>query len=171
MENRGTAKVSYDRITTSIGTLFAATRAGAVCRIALGPGRVPDHLDELSRRYGQIPVHDPGSLARLCRELKAYLAGESGPFSLTADLSGMTPFQVGVLRGTEKIPYGQVASYGEIARRIGRPGAARAVGNALNANPVPLIVPCHRVVAGNGLGGFGGGVGLKERLLKIEGWL
>jgi O-6-methylguanine DNA methyltransferase len=100
----------------------------------------------------------------------AYLSGKSRSFSLPIDLDGQTPFQKKVWQMLQTIPYGRVRSYGWVARKIGKPGAARAVGAACGANPVPLLVPCHRVVAGDGsLGGFSGGLSNKKRLLKLEG--
>ena len=89
---------------------------------------------------------------------------------LPLDLEDNTPFQVKVWQALRAIPYGRVRSYGWVARKIGKPRAARAVGAACGANPVPLLVPCHRVVAGDGsLGGFSGGLSNKRRLLKLEG--
>ena len=86
------------------------------------------------------------------------------------DLHVLTPFQRDVLRATAWVPFGRVASYGAIAAAIGRPGASRAVGNALGSNPVPILIPCHRIIASDGtVGGFTGGTGLKRKLLGLEG--
>ena len=82
----------------------------------------------------------------------------------------LTEFQKKVYRATKTIPTGQVRTYGWVARKIGQPNACRAVGNALNKNPFPVIVPCHRVVARNGLGGFAEGIKAKKKLLRMEGW-
>jgi O-6-methylguanine DNA methyltransferase len=102
-------------------------------------------------------------------QLSEYLSGGRREFSLPLDLRG-TAFQLAVWRELLKIPYGKTSFYGEIAARIGRPNAARAVGAAIGANPVPVIVPCHRVIGKNGdLVGFGGGIDLKRRLLALEG--
>lgn len=98
--------------------------------------------------------------------LRCWLAGEPVPFEL--DLSGLTPFQREVLQATSVIPPGEMATYGEIAERLGRPGAARAVGAALGRNPMPLIIPCHRVVGSRGLGGYSPGADLKRRILEVE---
>ena len=101
-------------------------------------------------------------------QLQEYLAGKREEFRLELDLRA-TGFQIRVYAALLEIPYGEARSYGEIARAIGEPGAARAVGTAAGANPLPLVVPCHRVVASRGkLGGFGGGVALKKRLLALE---
>jgi O-6-methylguanine DNA methyltransferase len=110
------------------------------------------------------------SPAQLGRQLKAYLAGKPVRFNYRLDLSSGTPFQQKVWRAMLTIPRGETRSYAWIAKRIGKPKAARAVGAACGANPVPIIVPCHRVLASDGtLGGFGGGLALKKQLLKLEG--
>ena len=101
-------------------------------------------------------------------QLSDFLAGKREEFRLDLDLRA-TGFQIRVYAALLEIPYGEVRSYGEVARAIGEPGAARAVGAAAGANPLPLVVPCHRVVAAGGkLGGFGGGLALKKRLLALE---
>jgi methylated-DNA-[protein]-cysteine S-methyltransferase len=101
-----------------------------------------------------------------------YLQGKARSFNLPLDLDGQPSFRVKVWKVLQGIPYGRVRSYGWVARKVGKPRAARAIGGACGANPVPLLVPCHRVIAGDGsLGGFSGGVGVKKRLLKLEGVL
>jgi O-6-methylguanine DNA methyltransferase len=103
------------------------------------------------------------------REVGQYLAGRRRRFTVPVDLSGVPAFQRRVLQALRRVPYGRTITYGQLAARAGRPRAARAVGQAMAHNPVPLIVPCHRVVAsGGGLGGFGGGLALKRRLLALE---
>jgi methylated-DNA-[protein]-cysteine S-methyltransferase len=100
----------------------------------------------------------------------AYLEGRARDFDLPLDLQGQPRFRVKVWKVLQSIPYGRVRSYGWVARKVGKPRAARAIGGACGANPVPLLVPCHRVIAGDGsLGGFSGGMGVKKRLLKLEG--
>jgi methylated-DNA-[protein]-cysteine S-methyltransferase len=103
------------------------------------------------------------------REIREYCAGRLRTFSAPIDLAGVPPFHRRVLTAARRIPYGQTVTYGELARRVGSPRAARAVGQAMAHNPIALIVPCHRVVAaGGGLGGFGGGLTMKRRLLALE---
>lgn len=105
------------------------------------------------------------------REIAEYLAGERRAFQVRADISTCTPFIRAVLREAARIPYGETRTYGWIARKIGRPGAARAVGQALGRNPVPLLIPCHRVTAQAGLGGFAREqklTGLKAALIALE---
>jgi O-6-methylguanine DNA methyltransferase len=117
-------------------------------------------------------------LAELEREIGEHLAGTRDAFDLPVVLEGMSDWDHRVLEGVRTIPRGATASYGEVARRIGSPGAARAVGGAVGRNPIGLLIPCHRVIAGDGtLGGYGGSwfgsreelLGLKERLLELEG--
>lgn len=103
------------------------------------------------------------------RRLRQYFRGAREAFDVPVDWSGVSAFMRATLEHVHAIPYGEVRTYGAIAREIGKPGASRAVGQAIGANPVPLIVPCHRVVAANGLGGFGGGLDWKRRLLALEG--
>ena len=97
---------------------------------------------------------------------------ERARFDLRLDLSELTPFHRRVLLAAAEVPAGKVVSYGEIARRIGRPAGSRAVGQALGRNPVPIVIPCHRVVAAGGqLGGYTGGLDIKRKLLRLEGAL
>ena len=106
---------------------------------------------------------------KLQRLLKQYFAGKKVSFDLRLDLSSGTKFQQKVWLALKKIPYGETRSYRWIANQIGKPKAVRAVGNALGANPLPIILPCHRVIASDGtLGGFGGGLKWKRHLLKLE---
>ncbi len=133
---------------------MTATR-GAVTGIALNRG---GHRAPASRLEHQIH-----------RELRQYFDGERTEFTFPVRLEG-SEFDVVVWNALREIPYGETRTYGDIARRIGRPTAARAVGAANGRNPVPIVVPCHRVVAAGGkLGGFGGGLELKRRLLLLEG--
>ena len=109
-------------------------------------------------------------LRRAKKEFLEYLSGKRRRFTVKVDLSSGTPFQRRVWREIAKVPYGKVITYGQLARRAGCPGGARAAGQATGSNPVGIIVPCHRIVAAGGkLGGFGGGLKLKVRLLELEG--
>ena len=103
------------------------------------------------------------------KELRSYLRGRSRSFSTPCDLRGLPAFTHAVLKAATQIPYGEVRSYRWLAQRLGKPKAARAVGNALARNPIPIIIPCHRVVRSNGtIGGYALGTGLKKRLLEME---
>jgi len=114
-------------------------------------------------------VHDPARLATIRAQIEAFHAGSREPFDVTFDLRG-TAFQKSVWAAMLEIPYGETRSYLDIARRIGNQQAVRAVGGACGANPVPVLIPCHRVIGANGkLTGFTGGLHLKELLLGIEG--
>jgi len=132
-------------------------------------------LRHISFPSGKSPLQ-PGSawkegcnaLGEAIRQLHAYFEGELKTFSLTLAPWG-TPFQLSVLRALQEIPYGQTISYGELARRVGRPRASRAVGAANARNPLPIVIPCHRVIGSDGsLTGFGGGLAAKKRLLALE---
>jgi len=135
-----------------------------------------DTEDEFRTRIEQrTVVYAPERLEGATQQVGEYLRGERKAFQLPVDLSGMTPFQQTVLNEVSEVPRGEVVTYGDLARRIGKPRAARAVGQALGSNPVPIVVPCHRVIASDGsLGGYSGrrGIKTKEALLTLEGaWL
>ncbi len=146
---------------TPIGELLVAGDADGLSMIGFPHGAMrrapePDWI------FNEKP------LAEACRQLDEYFAGERREFDLPLHLSG-TEFQVSVLRALRDIPYGETVSYGEIAKRIGRPKAVRAVGAANGRNPLPVVVPCHRVIGSTGdLTGFGGGLDTKEALLRLE---
>lgn len=117
----------------------------------------------------QVPLDMPIS-GEVVDQLSGYFSGQRHDFSIPVDLSGVTDFTRKVLEATANIPYGETVSYGEIATKIGVPGATQAVGNALGANPVPIVIPCHRVIRGDGsMGWFTGGPHIKRALLRIEG--
>jgi methylated-DNA-[protein]-cysteine S-methyltransferase len=107
-------------------------------------------------------------MKKAAKQIDEYLTGKRKVFDVPLSFSG-TDFQMSVWDDLRNIPYGKTTSYMDIAKRIGRPNAYRAVGNACGANPIPLIIPCHRVIASNGLGGFLGGLAMKKKLLEIEG--
>ena len=113
--------------------------------------------------------HDaPPVLKDTVTQLEEYFAGERTEFTVPMELDG-TPFQKDVWTELTRIPYGKTISYGELARRVGRPKGPRAVGQANGKNPIPIIVPCHRVLASTGIGGYGGGLPMKRTLLAVEG--
>ena len=113
--------------------------------------------------------HDaPPVLKDTATQLEEYFAGERTGFTVPMELDG-TPFQKDVWAELTRIPYGATISYGELARRVGRPKGPRAVGQANGKNPIPIIVPCHRVLASTGIGGYGGGLPMKRTLLAVEG--
>ena len=117
-------------------------------------------------------VEAAGPLEPLRRELDDYFCGRRQSFELTLDWSLIGPFGRRVLRATADIPYGGVLSYAEVAAEAGSPRGSRAAGNALGSNPIPIVIPCHRVLrSGGSLGGYGGGVERKRWLLELEGAL
>lgn len=117
---------------------------------------------------GAEVLEDAGLLPAVARQLEEYFNGRREDFDVPLDERG-SPFQRQVWAALRRIPFGQTITYGELAERLGRLGAARAVGAANGANPIPIVTPCHRVVARGGLGGFAGGLDLKRRLLGLEG--
>lgn len=149
--------------------LLVVNETGAVVRIEFGNGRESQKTVLRMRAAGIDVVEDAGRTAGLRRQLEEYFAGGRHEFDLELAPEG-TPFERSVWEELKRIPFGETRSYGEIAQAIGRPGSARAVGRANGANPIPIVVPCHRVIGANGsLTGFGGGLEAKSRLLEIEG--
>ncbi|MFI7317278.1 methylated-DNA--[protein]-cysteine S-methyltransferase [Streptomyces venezuelae] len=175
-QDRRTAAV-WAVVDSDIGPLLlAATDDGLVTVGFHATEAVRDKtLDRLGSRLGAEPVHAPDSplLAGAIRQLEEYFAGERHDFELPLDWSLVTGFNRQVLRELAAgVPYGAVVGYGDLARRVGSPGAAQAVGLAMGANPLPVVVPCHRVVESDGgIGGFGGGLETKRQLLALEGVL
>jgi methylated-DNA-[protein]-cysteine S-methyltransferase len=164
--------IYWDTFTTPLGELYVAINAQGICDVTFGEGKRDAflaNLDPLARL-----VQQPEQVKTAAAQLRAYFEDYHAGFSLPVDLSIVTPFQRRVLEVVRKIPAGQVLTYKEVAERLGKPRASRAVGNAVARNPVPIIVPCHRVVAsGGGLGGYSGGRGVpdKQYLLRMEGAL
>ncbi|NUS17199.1 MAG: methylated-DNA--[protein]-cysteine S-methyltransferase [Streptomyces sp.] len=154
--------------------LLMATEQGlALVAFRAGPETAARAVAAAGRRLGCTPVEDAARLAPVAEQLDAYFAGELKEFDLPLDWSLVTGFQRRVLRElAEAVPYGATVGYQDLADRIGEPDAARAVGGAMGANPLPVVVPCHRVVeSGGGIGGFGGGLEIKRSLLALEGVL
>lgn len=166
----GLLDVAYDVATdTPIGPLLLATTERGVCRIAFDaePER---QVEDLARRFGVRVLRSPRPLDRLRRELDDYFEGRRHEFDLPVDLAAVPGFHREVLTELQRVPYGETATYGALAARVGRPKAARAVGGACNRNPIPIVVPCHRVVGASGsLVGYAGGLDRKRALLTLEG--
>jgi O-6-methylguanine DNA methyltransferase len=156
----------YDVFETALGPIVVAATPAGLAYVGLAQGDASE-LARWAARLGLRIERAADAVAMPARAIRSYAAGDRAPFELELDLRG-TPFQVRVWRELAKIPYGETRTYGEIARALGQPGASRAVGAANGKNPVPLVVPCHRCVASDGLGGFGAGLGLKRRLLELE---
>ena len=150
------------------GLVFLARSERGVCLVTFRK-KEDDLLDSLERR-GLLPTMAPAELDHERRELGEYFGGRRKQFELPIDLRWGTDFQHQVLRAASAIPFGEVWTYSDVAGRIRRPKAQRAVGNALGKNPVPILIPCHRVIAAGGrLGGYTGGVDIKRTLMSIEG--
>ncbi|MFF4115412.1 methylated-DNA--[protein]-cysteine S-methyltransferase [Streptomyces sp. NPDC001714] len=162
---------------TDIGPLLlAATGTGLVNVVFHATDAVRERtVERLAARLGTEPVEDPTDpvLAEAISQLEAYFAGRRQDFDLPLDWSLISGFNRQVLRALAAgVPYGTVVGYGDLAGRVGQPGGAQAVGAAMGANPLPVVVPCHRVVESDGgIGGFGGGLETKRRLLALEGVL
>lgn len=163
--------IRWHRFRSPFGTMRIAASARGLVELSWRAGDDDGFVEGLEARFpGRPVVRDGDRLARAERELLEYFEGERARFDVPVDLSGLGGFQRQVLEAARRLPFGTVVPYSELARRIGRPKAARAVGNALGRNPVAIIVPCHRIVRTDGsLGGYTGGLEYKRRLLEIEG--
>jgi methylated-DNA-[protein]-cysteine S-methyltransferase len=165
----GLLDVAYDVVETPIGELFLAASPAGLCRISYDPE--PERVVEsLARTLGSRVLRSPRPLDETRRQLDEYFQGRRTGFDLAVDLRVAAAFSRRVLEELARVPYGEVTTYGELARRADRPHAARAVGTVMNRNPIPIVLPCHRVVGASGsLVGYGGGLDRKETLLRLEG--
>jgi methylated-DNA-[protein]-cysteine S-methyltransferase len=169
------ADVSYALVDSPVGTLVAAaTERGLAClSYADHHGGVDGVLETIAARISPRILEAPARLDAIRRELDEYFERRRTAFDLPIDWALVTPFGRRVLQATTSIPFGEVSTYGRIAAQAGNPKAARATGNALGSNPMPIVVPCHRVLhtGGHGIGNYTGGVHRKEALLRLEGVL
>lgn len=165
----GLLDAAYDFVDSPVGALYVAASKQGVCRIAFDPE--PEHaLERLSRDFGLRVLRSPKPIDAVRRELDEYFEGRRRSFDLPLDVRLLAEFSRRILRELARVPYGEVVTYGELATRAARPGAARAVGIVMNRNPIPIVLPCHRVVGANGnLTGYAGGLERKEALLRLEG--
>jgi methylated-DNA-[protein]-cysteine S-methyltransferase len=163
--------VAYDLVDSPIGTLLVAASARGLCRIAYDAD--PEHeLERLARVFGVRVLRSAVPIDVAKRQLEEYFEGERSRFDLPLDVATLAEFNRRVLRELAQVPYGEVVTYGELATRVARPRAARAVGTVMNRNPLPIVLPCHRVIGANGkLVGYAGGLERKEALLRLEGAL
>jgi len=167
----GLLDAGYDVIESPLGQLLVAAGDRGILRISFDPDP-EQQLERLSRLAGRSVLRAPRQVEEARRELDEYFGGRRRAFDLTVDLRGLTPFTERVLRELARIPFGQTASYAELAARAGTPRAARAVGLTMNRNRVPIVLPCHRVIgADGGLVGYAGGLERKVALLRLEGVL
>ena len=168
-DSEGLVDVAYDLTDSPVGELLVATTDRGLCRIAYRPD---DALDELAGDFGVRVLRVPRRIDGIRRELDEYFEGRRQEFDLRLDLTPVADFHRRALDELALVPYGQVTTYGALAAKVGRPKAARAIGGAMNRNPIPIVLPCHRVVgAGGSLVGYAGGLERKEILLRLEGAL
>ena len=166
----GLVDVAWAVVDTPIGPLtLAATPVGLV---SVGFGREDDVLPGLAARISPRVVHLPARVDEVRRELDEYFAGRRHHFDVALDRRLSHGYRLAVLEQLSTVPFGETVSYRDLAEQTGRPGASRAVGSAMATNPIPIVVPCHRVLrTGGALGGYGGGLDTKVWLLRHEGAL
>jgi len=163
-------RVYYTGIKSPIGIIWAAATGKGLLRVDF-PQPELKFIESIRRRMEAVLVKETGKFHELIRLMRSYFDGERVTFNLPLDLRG-TEFKKAIWNSIHRIPYGRLMSYGGLAAAVGRPRAVRAAGNAVGANPLAIIIPCHRVIRSDGsLGGFGGGLNLKRYLLNIEGVL
>jgi methylated-DNA-[protein]-cysteine S-methyltransferase len=169
----GLADVSYTTLDSPIGKLLVASTERGLVRVSFHDEQHDDVLNDLVVRISPRVLEAPAQLDPVRRELDEYFEGERRSFDIPLDWRLTHGFRAKVLhRLYEDVPYGETASYTEMAVAAGSPRAYRAAGSACGSNPMPVVVPCHRVLAsGGGLGGYGGGLEMKRYLLKLEGAL
>jgi methylated-DNA-[protein]-cysteine S-methyltransferase len=164
----GLLDVSYDVTDSPVGPLFIAVTERGVCRVSYDP-EPQREADELARIFGLRVLRSGRPVDQVKRELNEYFEGRRRHFDLSVDLRGRSEFSRAVLDHLARVPFGQVTTYGTLAARSGRPKAARAVGTIMNRNPIPIVLPCHRVIGASGdLVGYGGGLERQRLLLDLE---
>lgn len=160
----GIVDVRYDITESPVGELFIAATPRGLCRISY---EIEGRDEELACVFGVRVLRTP--LDDVRRELDEYFEGRRREFDLPIDLR-VAPFPEAVLHELARVPYGSTDTYGALARKVGKPKAARAVGTVMNRNPIPIVLPCHRIVGANGsLTGYAGGLHVKRALLALEG--
>lgn len=166
----GLLDIAYASIELPVGRVLVASTPRGLLRVSFPTQSPDDVLSELAASVSPRILEAPERLDSARRELNEYFEGERTDFDLALDWQLTKGFRRRVLRATARIPYGETLTYGEVAGKAGSPRAHRAAGSALGANPIPLVVPCHRVLrSGGALGGYGGGLAVKEKLLRLEG--
>jgi methylated-DNA-[protein]-cysteine S-methyltransferase len=167
----GLLDVAYDLTDSPIGTLLVATTGRGLCRISFDP-QPEREAQWLAEAFGVKVLRAAKPVEQARRQLDEYFEGSRTSFELPVDLRHSAPFSREILKRLARVPHGETTTYGALARAVGRPQAARAVGTVMNRNPIPIVLPCHRVVGANGsLVGYAGGLDRKELLLKLEGAL
>lgn len=168
----GDLDVAYDVLDdTPVGKLLVGVSDRGLCRVSFDPNPERE-LEDLAHRFGPRILRAPRALDDVRRELDEYFSGARHAFDLALDLRAAPEFHQRVLAELARVEYGHTTTYGTLAARVGAPKAARAVGTVMNRNPIPIVLPCHRVVGARGsLTGYGGGLDRKEWLLRLEGAL
>jgi methylated-DNA-[protein]-cysteine S-methyltransferase len=168
----GLVDVAYGSLDSPLGELTVFVTPRGVVRVAFEDEARDELLDELALRVSPRILAAAKPTDPVRRQLQRYLAGEQRSFDVPLDWTLVRGFAIGVLHATARVPYGTTTTYREVAAAAGSPNAYRAAGNALGSNPIPIIVPCHRVLhASGGLGGYAGGLDRKRTLLRLEGVL
>jgi methylated-DNA-[protein]-cysteine S-methyltransferase len=171
-DSEGLLDVAYAEIDSPVGSLLLAATPRGLVRVTFPVEPHEKVLEQLAATISPRVLESPAKLDEARRELDRYFEGRLRDFELPLDWRLTRGFYRKVLRATSRIPYGQTRSYSEVAKRAGSPRAVRATGTALGSNPLPIIVPCHRVLrSGGALGGYGGGIEVKQTLLELEGAL
>ncbi len=162
--------VAYDVLPdTPVGTLLVGVTDRGVCRISFDP-EPEHHLELLARIFGPRVLRSSKPVDRVRRELDEYFEGRRQHFDVEPDVRGVPEYYRRVLDELARVEYGTTTTYGTLAALTGNPRAARAVGTVMNRNPIPIVLPCHRVIGASGsLTGYGGGLDRKEHLLRLEG--
>jgi len=163
-------RIRFAEHRSPLGVILIAGAGPGITDLSLSSDR-GEFLESVRDKYGYLPLRDDAFFKEAFAQIDRYFSGVPMEFTLPVDLKG-TVFEMKVWRAIRGIPRGRTLSYGELALRAGSPAASRAAGSACGKNPVPLVIPCHRVVGSNGsLGGYTGGLEIKKMLLKIEGAL
>jgi methylated-DNA-[protein]-cysteine S-methyltransferase len=170
--DEGVLDVAYGIADSPLGPLTVIVTDRGLVRLSYANEAIDEQLDEIAARISPRVLASPERTDRVRRQLDEYFSGDRRRFDVPIDWRLVRGFAGQVLRATARIPFGSVSSYREVAAEAGSPNAYRAAGNALGSNPVPIVVPCHRVLhAGGGLGGYTGGLERKRYLLQLEGVL
>jgi methylated-DNA-[protein]-cysteine S-methyltransferase len=168
----GLVDVAYATVDSPFGPLLIAATPRGLIRVGLPSQDTEETLEDLAERVSPRVLEAPGELDEVRRQLDLYFDGRLHEFNLTLDWRLSKGFRRRALRAIDRIPYGKTRSYTQIATSAGNERAVRAAGTACGTNPIPIVVPCHRVLrSGGGLGGYGGGLPMKEALLTMEGVL
>ena len=178
-EDEGLLEVAYGSVESPFGDLLAAVTPRGLLRLSYDPSRNDKVLQQIAEKVSPRILEAPQRLDPVRRELDEYFEGRRRKFDLKLDWGLTRGFFQAILRETARVPFGEVATYKQMAEAAGSPRAVRAAGNALGSNPIPIVVPCHRIVrTGGKMGGYGGTLGpyiagpeIKQRLLELEGAL